>query len=71
MNYLNGSDAVSIIRKLEQLNKIKSYYIFSITAFDDIETKNNIMNSGINQIISKPCTKSSIIDVFKKLKVIK
>ena len=57
MNYLNGSDAVSIIRKLEQLNKIKSFYIVSITAFDDIETKNNIMKSGINQIISTQANK--------------
>ena len=70
MIYLNGSDAVMIIRKLEQLDKVKSHHIISITAFDDIDTKNKIIKSGINQIISKPCTKTSIIDVFKKLSLI-
>ena len=70
MYYLNGSDAIRIIRKLEHSNKVNKYHIISITAFDDLGTKQNIMSSGVNEIISKPCTKSSIIHIFKELKII-
>jgi CheY-like chemotaxis protein len=67
MEYLNGSEAVRIIRKLEDKQKIKKYQIVSITAFDDIDTTNTILSSGINAIITKPCTKSSITNELKKL----
>ncbi len=65
MEYLNGSEAVKIIRKLEKGNKVQSQKIVSITAFDDSITNNNIMNSGVNFILSKPCTKSSIVDILR------
>ena len=64
MEYLNGSDTVRIIRKLEADDKIKNYKIVSLTAFDDTETKNYILNSGVNSIISKPCTKSDITSIL-------
>ena len=59
MEYLNGSEAVKLITKFEADNKIKNFNIISITTFDDEETRKNILNSGINSILSKPCTKSS------------
>ncbi len=65
MEYLNGSEAVKIIRRLEHTGKIYKYYIISITAFDDIQTKKNILNSGVNLMLTKPCTKSSILKIFK------
>jgi len=67
MEYLNGSEAVKIIRKLEQNNKIKSQHIVSITAFDDIATRQNIMNSGVNSILSKPCSKTAITEILLKI----
>jgi nitrogen-specific signal transduction histidine kinase/CheY-like chemotaxis protein len=67
MEYLNGSETVKIIRKLEQKNKVKSQYIVSITAFDDIGTRNNILDSGVNTILSKPCTKTSISQILKNI----
>jgi DNA-binding NarL/FixJ family response regulator len=67
MEYLNGSEAVKIIRKLEQNNKIKSQHIVSITAFDDIGTRKNILDSGVNTILSKPCTKSNIIEILRNV----
>jgi len=67
MEYLNGSEAVKIIRKLEQNNKIKSQHIVSITAFDDISTRQNIMSSGVNSILSKPCSKTAITDIILKI----
>jgi CheY-like chemotaxis protein len=65
MMYLNGSEAVRQIRKFEQDKKIPNYKIFSITAFDDEETKKNILDSGINSILSKPCSKSELLKIFK------
>jgi CheY-like chemotaxis protein len=64
MEYLNGSEAVSIVRKLEDKKKIKNYKIASVTAFDDAQTKENILKSGATTIISKPCTKSDITNVL-------
>ena len=64
MMFLNGSEAVRLIRKLEQDEKIKNYKIVSITAFDDEETKNNILKSGMNKILPKPCLKSDLLNIF-------
>ena len=60
MEYLNGSQAVSIVRNLEQNKKIKKYEIISITAFDDKATQDRILGSGVNSILLKPCNKSDI-----------
>jgi signal transduction histidine kinase len=67
MEFLNGSEAVKIIRKLEEINKIKSNYIVSVTAFDDKATKKNIHDSGVNSILSKPCSKTVISGILKNL----
>ena len=39
MDYLNGSETIKIIRKLQNMNKINSYNIVSITALEDNESK--------------------------------
>jgi len=67
MEYLNGSEAVQIIRKLEEKRKIKRYPIASITAFDDVDTKNRVINSGVNTIIPKPCTKTDLSKLLNKI----
>jgi signal transduction histidine kinase len=66
MEYLNGSDTVKILRNLEDDKKINSYNIISITSFDDKETKSKILKSGLNEVITKPCTKSELKTIFKK-----
>jgi signal transduction histidine kinase/CheY-like chemotaxis protein len=68
MEYLNGSESVIIIRKLEQSNKFKKHLIISISALDDIDSKDKILNSGVDIVIRKPCTKSdlkNILCIFK------
>ena len=67
MEFLNGSEAVSIVRKLEECKKINSYDIASVTAFDDEETRKKIYSSGVNSILIKPCTKSNIIKILQNL----
>ena len=68
MEFLNGSEAVKILRNIEKSNKIKNYNIISLTAFDDPETKNHILNCGLDSIISKPSTKSQILNIMQNLK---
>jgi len=58
MEYINGSEAITIIRKLEKAKKIKNIVIASITAFEDEFNRNKIKESGANIILSKPCSES-------------
>ena len=67
MEFMNGSEAIRIIRKLEGNNRIPCYRIVSITAFEDIETKNYLSKSGFNSILIKPCTKSNIRNILQNL----
>ena len=67
MEYLNGSDAIKIVRKMEDNKKVRVYNLVSITAFEDNESKNRILSSGANSIISKPCTKSDITKILSNL----
>jgi signal transduction histidine kinase/CheY-like chemotaxis protein len=66
MEYLNGSEAVQILRKFEDNKRINFYPIISITAFDDKISKNRILSSGINTILSKPCSKTAIYNILIK-----
>jgi CheY-like chemotaxis protein len=68
MEYLNGSESVMIIRKLEQLNKFKKHLIISISALDDIDSKDKILKSGVDMIIRKPCTKSDLRNILCRFK---
>ncbi len=67
MEYLNGSEAVKIIRRLEGNKKIPRFNIISTTAFDDLETKKNILEAGFNKIILKPCSKSILAEILNDL----
>ena len=64
--YLNGSEAVRLIRRFEHDKKIKNYKIISVTAFDDEETRKNIISSGIDEILIKPCTKFDLLNILKR-----
>ena len=66
MQFLDGSEAVKLIRKFEENDKIKSYNIISLTAFDDPQTRNKILNCGLNSIMSKPATKTEIMKILIK-----
>ena len=69
MEYLNGSEAVNFIRKWEECKKIQKYEIISVTAFDDKETRQRILSSGVNSVLFKPCTKSDFMKIFEKFSV--
>jgi signal transduction histidine kinase len=65
MEYLNGSEVITIIRKLEEAHKFKRHFIVSLTAMEDESFKNRIIKIGADLIISKPCITSDIVNIFK------
>ena len=64
MNFLNGSDAVKIIRKMEENNKIPYYHLVSVSGLEDNQSRTLLQNSGFDNIIPKPCSYSEIIKIL-------
>ena len=70
MEYLNGSESVSIIRRLQKFDKISKFFIASVTSFEDDDTKNTLKRSGMDDVFSKPMSKNQLIDFFDKYKIL-
>ncbi len=70
MEYFDGSRAISILRELERLNKIKNVNFVSVTSYDDNINKNYIKNSGADFVIQKPCSKSSLMNILENFGLI-
>lgn len=69
MEFMNGSEAIKIVRNMEVNRKIKHIIIASITAYEDEIMKKFISDAGVNKILSKPCNKSNLINFFKEFKI--
>ena len=68
MEFLNGSEAIRILIKLENNKKIQKYQISSIKTFDDSETRNNILNSGVDSINhAQKMISPKFVKFFKRL----
>jgi CheY-like chemotaxis protein len=63
MNYINGNEAINMIRQMERSGRIKKQYICKISS--EIE-ENNL--ADIN--VPKPIPENLISDIFKKLNLI-
>ncbi len=70
MEYLNGSDAIKIIRRLEKNNIIKNVKIITATSQEDIQFVNKIKNIGADLVMSKPLSKSTLTRALKELNII-
>ncbi len=70
MEYLNGSEAIHIIRNLEKNKKIKNIVIGSISAFQDEFNLSKIKSSGTDRILQKPCTVNIIKDFLTEYKIL-
>lgn len=66
MEFMSGSDAVKILKKLEREGKVKPIDYFSVTCFEDEMTKGNILSAGISDVISKPASDSKIEHILRK-----
>jgi len=69
MEFMDGSQSISILKQLELKNKIKRISYISMTSFDDDYNKINIHNSGVDAIITKPCSKSLLMKTLQNLKL--
>lgn len=66
MEYINGSFAIQIIRKLEKERKIRKVTIASITAFEDESSKDLILKAGADTILPKPCNDKLILSFLEE-----
>lgn len=66
MEFMNGSESVRILRNLESLNKLRKCIYFSVTAYDDDSTKQSIMRSGVNELLTKPISITTVYNVMTK-----
>lgn len=63
MIFMNGSEAIRIIRDMERRSKIRPVFICKISGEDYYEENSP---NGPNAILTKPCVESDILSVFKK-----
>ena len=70
MEYINGSEAIRIIRNLEKRHKIKFVNIISVTGNEESEFANEIIKAGAQMILSKPLPKHLIEKALKELNII-
>ncbi len=70
MEYINGSDAIKIIRSLERLNKIKFVNIISLTGNEDLDSTNELLKAGAQAVFGKPLPKLLIAKALKDLNII-
>jgi response regulator RpfG family c-di-GMP phosphodiesterase len=72
MDFLSGSDAISLVRVWEKMEKIsKKINIISITCHEDPKIVNHILSKGADLVLAKPITKTLIKTTLKKYGLIK
>ena len=70
MEYLNGSEAIRIVRNLENRQKVKFVNIISVTSNEDPCYIQEIIRAGAQTVLNKPLTKSVLARVLKDYNII-
>ncbi len=70
MDYLNGSDAIRFIRKLEKVKNLTKTKIVSLSCHEDNKIKEYIFNEGADYILTKPLTKLSIRAILEEISLL-
>ena len=70
MEYMNGSSAAKILKEFEKNGKIKYVKLVSSTCNDDLNSKESLIKSGFENILSKPLNKFELINLFKQTNII-
>jgi len=68
MEYINGSEAIKILRNLENKNKIKKVKYYSITCQEDKNIHQMIIESGADGLLSKPIEKNTVLKLLQDIK---
>lgn len=66
MDYLNGSEAITFIRKLERIKNFKRTKIISLTSHKDKKIYDFLLKNGGDYVIPKPVTKTALSQVLEK-----
>ena len=69
MEFMNGTQALSILRDLELQSKVKLPYIISSTT--DILCEKKIKSLNIQKILPKPINKDSLVNVIEEINNLK
>jgi len=70
MEYINGSDAIKIIRNMERLNKIKFVNIISLTGNEDLDSNYELIKAGAQAVFCKPLPRLLIAKALKDFNII-
>jgi CheY-like chemotaxis protein len=60
MDYMDGSEAITFIRKYEKVKTLKHTKIVSLTCYENLIATKNILNAGADIVLSKPVSKSKL-----------
>ncbi len=66
MPNMQGTEAISLIRKIENKNKTKAIPILGLTGNADKKTKEKMLSGGANEVLTKPIHIKDIIDIVIK-----
>ena len=71
MEFINESEAVQMIKKIERNGKLSTGVIYcSVTAFVGDVNKELLLLFGFNKVLSKPVNKTQALSVLKEFKLI-
>ncbi len=70
MEYLNGSEAIRIVRNLENRQKVKFVNMICVTSNEDPYYIQEIIRAGAQTVLNKPLTKSVLARVLKDYNIV-
>jgi len=73
MEYINGSEAFEILKKLELKIKIKKIPLCSVTAYEDTEKlkgKNSKYKDVLDKLLIKPCSEHDLLQFLQEFKIL-
>ena len=63
----NGIETAEWIRQFEKKKHKRNVLIIGMTGHDDEETKQACIQSGMNQVLTKPISRNTVLEVLKKV----
>jgi len=70
MEFMNGSDAVRFLKKMEKNRKIRPIVFASNSTFENSAARNHMRDIGFEFFLSKPCIESEIYTLLKECNII-
>lgn len=66
MEYLNGSRAIALLKEFSREQRIGNVCCVSVTGFDDLASKQKILDLGADHIVSKPPSREDLLKIFER-----